>query len=106
MAIDHYYILITREQALTVPEIGTIVSQGPQIVIERFLVRRGIPGDTRTYIDGDRVYRIHSSHLHLFPLDPAERSFIPTREGDYFFEAVDPKIGTPPQREIWMPVGP
>lgn len=103
---DRHYTVVTREKATTEPEFGTLWSSSPYLIIERFMLQRSIPGDTRAYIDGDRVYRIHTSHIHLLPLDPLERRFIPTREGDFFFQETDPKDGVKPTREVWMPVGP
>jgi hypothetical protein len=106
MADSHWYTLITFETANMQPEFGTLWSNSPYLIIERYLLQRSIPGDTRIYVNGSKVYRIHSSHVHLLPLDRIGRRFIPSKDRIYYWQEDDPAANLQPKQEVWMPVGP
>ena len=106
MSEQFEYTTVTRLQATTEPEFGSLFSTSPYLRIERHLLARSVPGAKKDLITGDRVYRIHVSHLPRLNLDLLERRIIPTTEITFVLGPTDPTIGIKSINDTWIPVGP
>jgi hypothetical protein len=102
----YYYTLITRDKSLESSQFETSWTANAWHLMERLFVLREIPADTKRLLNGDRVYRVHESHVVRLDLDRLERRYVENRSGIYFFDTTDPTSGKAVMDEVWLPVGP
>lgn len=101
-----YYTIVTREQALQSDLFETTWTTNAYLQIEHKIKAVCIPASKVDLLSGDRVYRIHDTHIKRLKIDGLEVPYIPTRLGNYYFTTTDPTVGQAKKHDTWLPMGP